>query len=296
MVNTTAPKNPTHIEKLSNALESAGKITNVVGTNELHQARQHVGDTLKFMENAGGEQAKAFSRLKPKQLDGIVRQYSKELAEGVTHAPDHLTKHLTETGNKQSLLRRIIAKASPNTEAAISKLPSLEKTGATLSALPKHAADFGKSAVGTSVHIATADMTPSIKKGGEKLLHGAAVAASATTSAVKATGSAVGHSAAALGKGSVVVGKYAGKALLVGGVAAAGLYMLSGLLRGSNPPRRLENVNDSFGDTPVVFNPGAKVDVGSMAVPQVGQQAQMGNFAQQVQSGAQDMGAQVPTR
>ncbi|NBO18056.1 MAG: hypothetical protein EBV03_02305 [Proteobacteria bacterium] len=81
----------------------------------------------------------------------------------------------------------------------------------------------------------------------------------------------VGHDLGKAGKGAL-------KAVAITGLAATGLFALSQMMKSPNPPRRLAASAD-FGDDPIVFNGGADVGKGSLAVQQVGQQQQMGNWA-----------------
>lgn len=71
-----------------------------------------------------------------------------------------------------------------------------------------------------------------------------------------------------------------GKGLLVTGLAAGALFalpMVVNALSSNRAPSRSYR-NETF-DEPVVFNPGADVGVGALAVPQIGQNAGVGNWA-----------------
>lgn len=108
---------------------------------------------------------------------------------------------------------------------------------------------------------------------------------------VLATG--VGHAANATGyvaKKSVGALKGAGKAVLVTGAVAGGLFALHELLKAPRVPRA-ERMDDDLlgGEPPLQFAGGSNVSMGAMAVPQVGQGMQMGSWAGQSQGAGQGM-------
>lgn len=83
------------------------------------------------------------------------------------------------------------------------------------------------------------------------------------------------------------------KILALGGLAAGGLLAVSQMMKSPNPPRRLSAAPD-FGDDPIAFNGGADVGLGSMNVPQIGQQAQVGNWAARTQAEVPGQGITRP--
>lgn len=142
------------------------------------------------------------------------------------------------------------------------------------------------------------------KRGSEAAVQGASIAVHGTANGISTAAHGVASAAPHVGnafakgaKGGLKIATGAGKAVLVTGAAAAGLYALTQLLKSPSPPRRMPNVDADIGSEPLVFNPGANVGMGAMAVPQVGQQMGMGSWAP---SAAMGQGAAppgvVPTR
>ncbi len=280
-----AAKAAAHVTARTNMIEAS--LSSAPNQAHIDTARAHFNSAINYIEthpDATREQKRALSRMKPHHVDAVVHNYANLLGTGAAPAATALgqiTGDLVHETHTSSLVptfmkgRNVAANAVDSVAHAAGNI-NRAAVGDLLATDVVHnratrALSTAGSAVVSSAHNGAVRATGAIATGASHV--GGAIATAAPH---------VGTGIANTAKKGLGFAKGAGKAVLITGAVGAGLMAVTQMLKSPRPPRRMDDfVGGDMGSEPIVFNGGANVGMGTLSVPQVGQQAQMGNWAAQ---------------